>query len=253
VFLHRVNWLRERAGLSPHHDVMTQSWASQRLHLVAVSPSICSAPSDWGENHRIVGFLNQLSPLDTEELPPGLADFIEDGAPPVYFTFGSMMLLNREYIKETAEIWIETTRRLGCRGVLQLPCEDLAVFAHPSSIFMVRRSPYMRIFPKCSVIVHHGGAGTTQCALLSGRPSVVVAHMADQFFWGSELERLGVAGPTVKRTAFSATRLAKSISRALSLPDMGKRSSAIGVSISKENGVSVAVKLIEDRLLPPLS
>jgi UDP:flavonoid glycosyltransferase YjiC (YdhE family) len=72
--------------------------------------------------------------------------------------------------------------------------------------------------------------------------------MADQFFWGSELERLGVAGPTQMRKGLSSERLAKSINQVLACPDMSKRAEAIGMAMSKENGVEVAIGLLEARL-----
>ena len=47
IFLRRVNSLRIREGLQPDTDIMTQTWASDRLNLIAVSPQICQAPPDW--------------------------------------------------------------------------------------------------------------------------------------------------------------------------------------------------------------
>jgi UDP:flavonoid glycosyltransferase YjiC (YdhE family) len=61
------------------------------------------------------------------------------------------------------------------------------------------------------MVVHHGGAGTTQSALLAGRPTIIVAHVSDQFFWGAELERLGVAGKTLKRKGLNSRKLAAGI------------------------------------------
>jgi sterol 3beta-glucosyltransferase len=248
IFLPRVNALREREGLHPDSDVMTQTWASERLNLVAVSPSICEAPSDWGTKHRVCGFLNPSADLLEEELPGGLEDFLATGEPPVYFTFGSMMLHNLDYIREATAIWTAAVRRVGCRAVFQLPWEDLSVFETDSDVFKVKRSPYKKVFPHCSVVVHHGGSGTTQSTLRAGCPSVVVAHMADQFFWGSELERLGVAGPTQKRQGLSSKRLAKSIAQVLACPDKAKRASTLGMAMLKENGVEVAVRLIDEHL-----
>jgi UDP:flavonoid glycosyltransferase YjiC (YdhE family) len=248
IFLPRVNALRQRQGLRPDVDVMTQTWASERLNLVTVSPSICQAPSDWGTNHRVCGFLNPPVDLLEEELPEGLEEFLATGDPPVYFTFGSMMLHNLDYIREAIAIWTATVRRVGCRAVFQLPCEDLSVFKTDNGVFKVSRSPYRKVFPRCSLVVHHGGSGTTQSSLLAGCPSVVVAHMADQFFWGSELERLGVAGPTQRRKGLSPRRLANSIAQVLARPDKAKRASILGAAMSKENGVEVAVKLIEAKL-----
>ena len=248
IFLPRVNALREKEGLFPERDVMTQTWASERLNLVAVSPSICGTPSDWGTKNKVRGFLNPPTGPNVEGLPAGLSDFLAAGEPPVYFTFGSMMIHDLPYLKEAAGLWMTTVRKVGCRAVFQLPWSDLSVFGADNRVFMVRRAPYKQVFPKCALVVHHGGAGTTQSALFAGCPSVVVAHMSDQFFWGSELERLGVAGPTQMRKGLSSRGLAKAIALVLACPDMRKRASAIGMAMVKENGVEVAVGLIEAHL-----
>ena len=103
IFLPRVNALRSREGLPPDRDVMAQTWASERLNLIAVSPRICVAPKDWDKRHQVCGFLNP--PLDNrmEELPAGLDNFLSAGEPPIYITFGSMMPNSLEYIRETAD------------------------------------------------------------------------------------------------------------------------------------------------------
>ena len=248
IFLPRVNALRKREGLPNDSDVMTQTWASERLNLIAVSPNICSAPKDWSNNNFVCGFLNPPAGLSPEELPEGLVDFLSAGESPVYFTFGSMMLHNLEYNKEAVTIWSDVVNRLGCRAIFQLSWEDLSVFKTNEKVYKVIRSPYRKVFPKCSVIVHHGGAGTTQSSLLSGCPSVIVAHMSDQYFWGSELERLGVAGPTQKRKGLSAKKLAHSIAQVSSSLEMAKRASKIGIAMEQENGVDAAVREIETRL-----
>ena len=249
IFLPRINALRKREGLPNCTDVMTQAWMSERLNLLAVSPKICSAPKDWGNNNIVCGFLNPPAGLSSEELPEGLEDYLNSGERPLYFTFGSMLIHNVDYIRETASIWNDVVKRLQCRAIFQLPWEDLSVFETEANVFKVSRSPYKKVFPRCSVVIHHGGAGTTQSSLLSGCPSVIVAHMSDQFFWGSELERLGVAGSTQKRKGLSFVKLAKSISTVLSTPEMAKRATMIGSAMSQENGVGSAIREIEKRLL----
>jgi UDP:flavonoid glycosyltransferase YjiC (YdhE family) len=248
MFLPRVNALRAREGLPPDHDLMTQTWAAERLNLIAVSTAICQRPSDWEARHQVCGFLNPPAGLASEELPAGLEDFLGAGSPPVYFTFGSMMIDSLDFIQQTAAIWIRAVRMAGCRAVMQFPWHDLSVFATGDHIFKVNRAPYNKVFPRCSLIVHHGGAGTTQSALLSGRPSIVVAHMADQSFWGTELERLGVAGKTLKRHGLSGKKLGEVIKHVLACPDMAIRAGAIGQEMAKENGVGNAVRLIEKEL-----
>jgi len=248
IFLPRVNALRTREGLKADKDVMSQTWAAEKLNLVGVSPSICKRPPDWEPRHYVCGFLNPPAGLAAEELPEGLEEFLRRGAPPVYFTFGSMMPNSLDYIQETANIWVSAIRKSGCRAIVQLPWDDLSAFPSDDRIFKVKRAPYKRVFPRCSVIVHHGGAGTTKSSLLSGRPSIIVAHMADQSFWGAELERLGVAGTTLKRKGLSGGCLAKAIGQVLAHPELATRASLIGQEMSKENGVEVAVRLIEEKL-----
>jgi UDP:flavonoid glycosyltransferase YjiC (YdhE family) len=67
------------------------------------------------------------------------------------------------------------------------------------------------LLPRCSVIVHHGGAGTTFGALAHGVPQVIVPQGADNFDNAAMCERAGTAlvlGPAV----FSSTAVADSVS-----------------------------------------
>jgi sterol 3beta-glucosyltransferase len=245
AFLPKVNALRERQGLPPDRDVLTQTWASERLNLIAVSPVLCERPSDWSSNHCVCGFLNLPVDQSVEQTPPGLDEFIARDDPPVYFTFGSMMPSNLDYMRGVADIWSSAVRLAGCRAIFQLPWDDLSAIETDASVFKVKRSPHKTIFPNCALVVHHGGAGTTQTSLLAGRPSVVVAHVVDQFFWGSELERLGVAGPSQRRKGLSASGLAKSITKALNSRQMSGRAASLGQAMAEEDGVEVAVSAIE--------
>ncbi len=246
IFLPRVNSLRTREGLPPDMDVMTQTWASDRLNLVAVSPQICQAPPDWDSRHHVCGFLNPPANLITDDLPVGLNDFLTAGSPPIYMTFGSMLINNQDYLSEVAEIWEQAVRRAGCRAILQLPWGDFPSISANPHLFLVRRSPYKKVFPRCAMVIHHGGAGTTQSTLLAGRPSIIVAHVSDQFFWGSELERLGVGGKTLQRKGLTSRQLANGILDVLRRQEMEQRAVIIGKKMSSEDGVAAAIQLIEN-------
>jgi sterol 3beta-glucosyltransferase len=78
------------------------------------------------------------------------------------------------------------------RLVLQQPPEETTT---APDVLHVSSSPHALVFPRCAAVVHHGGAGTTQMPVRAQVPSVVVPHLADQFFWAAQLERLGVGGP----------------------------------------------------------
>ncbi len=60
-----------------------------------------------------------------------------------------------------------------------------------SGIRIIGSAPHGGLFPRASVLVHHGGAGTTTSGLLAGKPQIVIPHFADQNFWAGTVERLG--------------------------------------------------------------
>jgi UDP-glucoronosyl and UDP-glucosyl transferase len=73
------------------------------------------------------------------------------------------------------------------------------------------------LLPRCSVIVHHGGAGTTFGALAHGVPQVIVPQGADNFDNAAMCERAGMA-LVLRPDGFSATTVADSVSLLLSEP-----------------------------------
>jgi UDP:flavonoid glycosyltransferase YjiC (YdhE family) len=249
VFLPRANALRVREGLGPQNDALSQTWAAERLNLVAVTRNICRRPPDWEERHQICGFLTPPAVLHADDLAPELEEFLAEGPPPVYFTFGSLMPVALEPIRETVAIWREAARLAGSRAILQIPWSDLSEFGTAPDQLLVTRAPYLKVFPRCALVVHHGGSGTTQSTLRAGRPSVIVAHIADQFFWGAELQQLGIAGKTLRRTGLKAAALAHEILRVLTDPRMAQRATKLAEAMMHEDGVTTAVKLIESRLL----
>ncbi len=247
IFLPRINSLRAKEGLNLHKNVMLQTWASDRLNLIAVSSNICQLPSDWPSNNYVCGFLNTPTDSAIEEIPESLNEFIERGSAPIYATFGSMMTpFSNKHITDTLTIWMSAIKKLNCRGILQVPTSDFNNFTNDPDFIIITRSPYLSVFPKCKAVIHHGGAGTTQSALMSGIPSIIVAHMVDQYFWGSELERLGVAAKTIKRASLTKDNLADSISMLLTSDKYKKNAEELGQKLKTENGVENAVNKIKE-------
>lgn len=52
-------------------------------------------------------------------------------------------------------------------------------------VFMLENTPHDWLFPRCSAVVHHGGAGTTAIGLRCGKSTMIVPFFGDQPFWGS--------------------------------------------------------------------
>ena len=59
----------------------------------------------------------------------------------------------------------------------------------PSNARVERYIPQVTLLPRCSVVVHHGGAGTTFGCLAHGVPQVVIPQGADNFINAAMVER----------------------------------------------------------------
>lgn len=241
-FLSAANRFREAAG-APTYDHMFDAWHSELLDLVAVSPTLCPTPEDWPERHRVSGFLRLPETGDPDPVPPALEAFLSAGDPPVYVTFGSLTPTDPAGRAELREIVERALERTGVRAVVQGLSDGPAV---SNRCVHVGRTSHARVFPRCAAVVHHGGAGTTQSALLAGVPSVVIPHVADQFFWSSELRRHGVAARPLPRDELTASSLAGRLDAVVGNLPMQSAARALAEAISLEDGGATAVTLIED-------
>ncbi len=245
IALRNVNTLRRSLQLPTAVDTMLHSWASSTLNLITVSPAIFERPADWAPEHVVCGFLDFQAEAVIETMPAELAHFLDIGAAPVFFGFGSLVPTSPMLLKQTVSLWTRAAAAAGVRAVMQLPEALLGPFVSSDTNFFVGRVPHRALFPRCAVIVHHGGSGTTQAALLGGRPSVVVAHVADQFLWGDELVRLGAASASLRRLTIRSSSLARAIIAARTHPRFTTSARVLGDKMRNEDGVAAAVHAIE--------
>ena len=64
----------------------------------------------------------------------------------------------------------------------QMAAERIAELkrALPGGTRLLRWAPYEHIFPRCQIVIHHGGLGTTHRSLVHGLRQIVVPQAADQ-------------------------------------------------------------------------
>lgn len=242
-----VDALCIRHGLTPFNSLLNDVWSSPTLNLIAVSPEICTRPNDWDERHQVCGFLN-VTRLENEGVWDGdLEAFFSKGPPPVYMGFGSMLPDDRDLQREALAAFTGAARQAGCRAVIQLSLWKECGAQPSPDLYFVNAAPHNLVFPRCAAVVHHGGSGTTHAATAAGTPSVVVAHIAEQAFWGRELARIGVAPAPLKRGRLSASALARRISAVLHSPEKQYKARALGERMAREDGVGTAVSLINKK------
>jgi len=236
AFRRAFNDERKRRGLPPIRDAFAHILGDAPLF--AADGAWARLPSDAPPGSFQCG---QLLLADTEALDPALERFLEAGTAPVYVGFGSMP--DRRSGETTRSI-LRALDACGARAVVASGWSDLGVGeALPATVHGVRSAPHVKLFPRCAVIVHHGGAGTTQAAARAGVPQVVVPHIGDQHAWGRTMEDLG-AGVVVRRDRLGSERLACALAKCLSDTDVQERARALAARAAAD-GVEKAVAHLE--------
>ncbi|KAG4428277.1 hypothetical protein IFR05_016242, partial [Cadophora sp. M221] len=114
------------------------------------SPAFVAKPQDW---------------------PNYIDNFLKAGPPPVYIGFGSIVMDDAE--KMTA-ILLAAVRACRVRAIISRGWSKLGTDQHDPNVLFLGDCPHEWLFKHVSCVVHHGGAGTTACGLLNGRPTVIV-------------------------------------------------------------------------------
>jgi UDP:flavonoid glycosyltransferase YjiC (YdhE family) len=99
-----------------------------------------------------------------------------------------------------------------------------------------------------SVVVHHGGAGTTAEGLRAGVPTLIVPFIVDQLFWGERVHQLGVGVKPIQAKRLTVATLAESIQRAAGEAQISQRAESLGRRIHSEDGIGNAVRIIQQHL-----
>jgi sterol 3beta-glucosyltransferase len=232
---------REMLGLRPF-TLLGPFLSMQRRRLPVIhgySPTLLPKPKDWNEAMFVTGFWFMDG---TEWTPPdALLDFLADGAPPVYIGFGSMIGNNPERL---TAITLDTLRRTGRRGVLLSGWAGLADGDLPDTVLRLESAPHDWLFPRMAAVVHHGGVGTTHTGLRAGVPNIIVPFFGDQPFWGDRVHILGGGTKPIPQEELTVERLELALNSVLSDQIMHEQAKAVGERIKSENGVGVAVEVI---------
>ncbi|GAB4443261.1 MAG: glycosyltransferase [Chloroflexi bacterium OHK40] len=212
--------------------------------LQAYSPLIVPRPPDWPASIIQTGywFLDEGARYTPSA---ALATFLERGAPPVVIGTGSIGGAQARRLLETS---VSALHLAGRRGVLLsgwVGDADLeALPGYGEQFIVLREAPHDWLYPRASVVVHHGGAGTTGAALRAGVPAVVTPFIADQFFWARRAHRLGVGPAPLPAAQLSPEMLADAIRRAED-PTIRRRAAAVGACVRAEDGIGAAIRAIE--------
>jgi sterol 3beta-glucosyltransferase len=222
---------------------------ARALGLHTLSPNLFPRPTDWPDELKMTGAWLMPDPLRDsvgEDLPADLEAWLNDGDPPLFLGFGSMPVPDPEPLLKDI---ISVTTILGRRAILSENCvSPQAADTLPGHLRVVGAVDHDRLFPCCSAVVHHGGAGSTSASVRAGRPTMICSVMGDQPWWGEHMKRLGV-GTHIPLKKLDRDTLESEL-RMLLDPKIGMRARALGAAIQAEgDGLPEAARLLEDWLV----
>ena len=236
-------WRKEQLNLFPFHSESTMRGKPVPI-LYAYSSTVVPVPSDWQNNSHVTGYWF----LDSDEFwepPAELVTFLAAGAAPVYVGFGSM---GAQDARHATNLVLEAIRKSKTRAILATGWGGLSNLELPEiseGIHMLESAPHDWLFPQCSAVVHHGGAGTTGAGLRAGKPTIICPFFGDQPFWGKQIYKLGVGPRPIPQKHLSADGLGQAIQEAIADSKMRQCAESVGKKIRAEDGVAQAVEIVK--------
>lgn len=203
--------------------------------LYCISRELVAQPADWPPEHIICG--HWYRHLGDWQPPQQLLDFLGE-EPPMYAGFGSLSAFVRV---KALNALIEAAA--GRRVVFSPGWSKIDRSMLPESFFIARDVPHEWLFPRVSLAIHHGGAGTTHTAARAGVPQVILPFGGDQFFWAGRVAARGVA-PVAPGRFPSAASIAKMIAFA-QRSSTRQKARELGQAMAREDGVTRAVGELE--------
>ncbi|NUO61944.1 MAG: glycosyltransferase family 1 protein [Gemmatimonadaceae bacterium] len=229
-----LNAHRAALGLEPvsavrDHVLTSRPW-------LAADPTLAPWPGDEGTVFQTGAWILR----DERPLSPQLERFLEAGDAPVYFGFGSMRAP-----EGLAAAMIASARALGRRAIVSRGWAELSVDDAGDDWLAIGEVNQLALFPRVAAAVHHGGAGTTTAAALSGVPQVVVPQMYDQHYWAERVDALGI-GVRHAPGAPTAESLRDAIAEALGR-DVVERARGVATVVRRDGALVAARRVMSLR------
>ena len=116
--------------------------------------------------------------------------------------------------------------------------------ALPAGTRLLNWAPYDWVLPRCRVIIHHGGMGTTHQAVVAGVRQIVVPHAADQRI---QARRVAEAKVGLHLTAHDVRQgqLREGVLALLEAEWVDKIALALALEMASLGGVARAAELVE--------
>lgn len=207
----------------------------------AFSPTVIPRPVDWRSPQiQIPGYFFLDSHYNYQP-PMELIEFLESGPAPVCVSFGSMIHRDADEICHKVLSALERTKN---RVILLSGWSELKDIEPSEEVLILDGVPHAWLLPRCKLVIHHGGAGTTAAGLRAGIPNLVIPFAADQPFWGDRVFHLGAAPRPLPIKELSTQRLVGAITESQK-ESVVLAAQNVGAAIQAEDGVGDMIHWME--------
>jgi sterol 3beta-glucosyltransferase len=241
------------------------------------SSHIIPKPKDWPAYARIVGSIG-ISPDSDETISPEsvLGGFLfrhkligdEKNTPSrlFYIGFGSMLaILDEEEQNVLFKLIVEGISAVGvdypdvCAVISASYLEKYQVKVLEDIIHYLKLDKsvllinggikHSALFPLCSGVVHHGGAGTTHTAAIAGVPQLMIPFgNFDQAFWGGRIEKLNAGLRPIFVNKLSLEGFANSLREFIVNSSLQENARLLAESMKAEDGLEDLTAIIQEEL-----
>jgi rhamnosyltransferase subunit B len=235
-------------GLERDDDIFMPGGLSPYLTLILTSPAYSPRQPDWPDHVKVTGYTPWDEPRGWRD-PPELERFVAGGDAPVLVTTSSAGERDVVSFFRSAVRSLQLSKR---RGLLLLgrAARDFSAEAGTMVAPDIQAWPYLplsRVVARSSLVVHHGGAGTSLTTVRHGRPAVAVPAIFDQWYNAKRIKSLGL-GRVLEWRRFTAERLAGEMNAVAGTPGYREHAEALGNTMAREDGAGRASEEIEGLL-----
>ncbi len=237
--LPHLNAALERLDIAPVTQ-LRRWWDSPDRVVFAFPPWFCPPQTDWPTQAIQTSFPLADRFGDTDELGDDVAAFLDQGSPPLVFTYGTAMRQAADFFRTATAI----CARLGRRGILVSVPEDQMTGRPGPDLLHVSYAPFSRLLPRCAALIHHGGIGTVAQAMAAGIPQLLVPLGFNHFDEAARLQRLNL-GRSIARRSFTPERGAAAIAGLLADPKVAVACAGAKALLGQDDGIRSACNVIE--------
>jgi UDP:flavonoid glycosyltransferase YjiC (YdhE family) len=232
----------KKLGLPQEIGCIDDVFGKAFLNLGLWSKNLRNSAIDDPPCAKICGFVRDEHIKDWQEVPDAITQLFEGEKKPVVVGLGSTASLHGSNIYHaTSEACkkIDWPCLLIGKGSAQLADSD-------KNIQALDFAPFGWVFPRASLIIHHGGLNTTAEALRAGVPNLVIPHAYDQFDNAIRTQHLGVTC-RVKVNKVTAESLGLILKKILADSQMHQKAKEISEKIIGEpDAAEIASEMLID-------